>query len=696
MSLISQLMGTPELSAIDDKIDSIINATKVNYNSQESKDKQNLEDATGNFLGLMDKEKQSTSEFDQLFQNITIPSFRLQRYNLYDELYKSVPLIQRVLTVYISNIVPKNPVNDSVFILNEKEIDSDNSEQKIDFNEYKNQVKDFLKKFNLAQKYKKIILPNRLKYGDFFVEIINVNKSIDIDKLADSISADGTVLTESKKEKSFNSFKNEKSLLLECEQLLEVFKKSNGQNIIQENTYQRLSNVLIDVEEYDTNLKSVYEINKLLQEEDQSQEEQTLDYDNILLRYHKPHNIVILETKYGTNLGYLEVSNTQSDNVNSMLSTMVQKVTKVNDTSSQSTNVNKLIKYALFNILNKNKNFKQSSDKNTINNVLNSLDPNVYKFIKRIIIEQDLDKNTVSANRVRVRFIPPKNMVHFNNPDASNYAPFASSVVDPLLLPGKLFMLTQMSNIITKLSRASIIRKWTIDTGPSRMSKQNINKLKREIFNTRVTLNDLGSFKTISKILSDFRDMFVISQNGRTPIDMSIENTGDTNVKIEDLKDLRNEIVSLSGIPAPYLGMNDVIELREQLSNINQNFAVEISNHQDNDIRAINELMYKTFNELVEDKKDNPTNFIRITLIPPITLILQLLEGTLNSVGNISNIFNTLKIPVDPYHLLEQYVPHIDWTSFRLKAEKYKLKETTKNEVKSKSGIGGDDGGSRY
>jgi exoribonuclease R len=42
--------------------------------------------------------------------------------------------------------------------------------------------------------------------------------------------------------------------------------------------------------------------------------------------------------------------------------------------------------------------------------------------------------------------------------------------------------------------------------------------------------------------------MFVISQNGRTPIDMSIEQTGDANVKIEDLKDLRNEIVSLSGV----------------------------------------------------------------------------------------------------------------------------------------------------
>jgi hypothetical protein len=122
---------------------------------------------------------------------------------------------------------------------------------------------------------------------------------------------------------------------------------------------------------------------------------------------------------------------------------------------------------------------------------------------------------------------------------------------------------------------------------------------------------------------------------------------------------------------------------------------VEISNHQDNDIRALNELIHKIFNELVENKEDNPANFIRVTLIPPITLILQLLEGTLNSVGNISNIFNTLKIPVDPYHLLEQYVPHVDWTSFKLKAEQYKLKEKTRTDIKTK-GVGNDSAGSQY
>jgi hypothetical protein len=136
--------------------------------------------------------------------------------------------------------------------------------------------------------------------------------------------------------------------------------------------------------------------------------------------------------------------------------------------------------------------------------------------------------------------------------------------------------------------------------------------------------------------------------------------------------------------------MNDVIELREQLVHINQNFATEISNHQDNDIRALNDLVKKISNNLGYDDKTNPTNFYRISLIPPITLILQLIEATLQSIGNISSIFSQLEIPVDPYHLLSEYLPYIDWDKFKKKADVYK----TKSELINKAGGGGADGGS--
>jgi hypothetical protein len=69
--------------------------------------------------------------------------------------------------------------------------------------------------------------------------------------------------------------------------------------------------------------------------------------------------------------------------------------------------------------------------------------------------------------------------------------------------------------------------------------------------------------------------------------------------------------------------------------------------------------------------------------VPPIVLILQLIEMTLSSLGNISGVFQTLNIPTDPYYLLEQYIPHIDWAAFRDAATKYQTTNKIKAEIQT-------------
>jgi hypothetical protein len=99
--------------------------------------------------------------------------------------------------------------------------------------------------------------------------------------------------------------------------------------------------------------------------------------------------------------------------------------------------------------------------------------------------------------------------------------------------------------------------KWTIDSGATQMQAGLIQKLKRELYNTRITLDDLSSFKNIPKLLSDFKDMFLISKNGQKSIDVEIASHGDPTVRVADLEDARREIMSLSGIPPAYLGYAD-------------------------------------------------------------------------------------------------------------------------------------------
>ena len=54
---------------------------------------------------------------------------------------------------------------------------------------------------------------------------------------------------------------------------------------------------------------------------------------------------------------------------------------------------------------------------------------------------------------------------------------------------------------------------------------------------------------------------------------------------------------------------------------------------------------------------------------------------TLSSIGNISGVFQTLQMPIDPYFLLEKYVPYIDWESFKTRADTYMARTKTETDI---------------
>jgi len=123
------------------------------------------------------------------------------------------------------------------------------------------------------------------------------------------------------------------------------------------------------------------------------------------------------------------------------------------------------------------------------------------------------------------------------------------------------------------------------------------------------------------------------------------------------------------------------VELREQLIHSNISFATEIVDIQDNDNRAMNRLIDIIAD--VENKEFKPSKFYSFQLIPPVVLILQLVEMTMSSIGNIFGIFQTAGMDFDPYYFLEKYVPYIDWNDFKNKSEEYKRKIDVKTGVEA-------------
>ena len=113
-----------------------------------------------------------------------------------------------------------------------------------------------------------------------------------------------------------------------------------------------------------------------------------------------------------------------------------------------------------------------------------------------------------------------------------------------------------------------------------------------------------------------------------------------------------------------------VIELREQLVHTNVAFATEISDIQEGISGGLTKLL-----DIIARLKGLtfiPSKYVSIQLIPPIVLMVQLIEMTLSSIGNMASAFQSMQVPIDPYFLLEKYIPYIDWDSFKARAEQYK------------------------
>ena len=125
----------------------------------------------------------------------------------------------------------------------------------------------------------------------------------------------------------------------------------------------------------------------------------------------------------------------------------------------------------------------------------------------------------------------------------------------------------------------------------------------------------------------------------------------------------------------------DVVELREQLIHANVGFSMEVTDIQEN----VNESLTKLIDIIAEVEKleYKPSIYYKLQLIPPTVLILQLIEMTMSSIGNIFGIFQSANIFFDPHYFLDKYVPYIDWSDFKIKAEEYQRKIDVKTGVEA-------------
>ena len=129
----------------------------------------------------------------QQLDGLSVPKERLERYKQYSQLPYELYLATRMIQVYLDNILIKNPYTKQfIDIISSELLDKDNSVSDTDKQVLLKTAKAVFAYFDIQKRLKNDILPKQLVLGNFFVEIINLNKFADIESKAGSLK----ILTE--------------------------------------------------------------------------------------------------------------------------------------------------------------------------------------------------------------------------------------------------------------------------------------------------------------------------------------------------------------------------------------------------------------------------------------------------------------------------------------------------------------------
>jgi hypothetical protein len=175
-------------------------------------------------------------------------------------------------------------------------------------------------------------------------------------------------------------------------------------------------------------------------------------------------------------------------------------------------------------------------------------------------------------------------------------------------------------------------------------------------------------------MLTDYKDYITITKSGRPFVDFTIQQTGDPSVDIQDLDYLRQEMVTTSSVPSPYLGLVEAIDLREQLVTANIVWSETVSSIQQMFNDKINELVDKVFIAINRENIENnqtsvflPSRIVTLSLNMPVVLQIQHLDAIFASLSNVLQILMSSpegQAKIDIMKLLRKFVPTINWDEF--------------------------------
>jgi hypothetical protein len=290
-----------------------------------------------------------------------------------------------------------------------------------------------------------------------------------------------------------------------------------------------------------------------------------------------------------------------------------------------------------------------------------------------------INNHVKKEKKIKVRYIPPKNMINISTELEKN-APYGTSVIENMISSSKLLTLTKYAVIMSKISRSAVIRKWIINTGGRKDTMRLINEFYTQLKNKNINLSEMDDVKSIASHISMWEDTVVTRTGDQQHVDMELMPTGNP-MSFTDLDEIAQDMIADTDIPPAYLNRNAGVEMRETLVNMNVNFATRIQKLQSKVEKKINILMSRLFSDLLEADDFDISDYMTLKLQTPVILKIQHLEGVMSSLSNVIGLINSTGVSINPIDLLTQYQPDIDWEDLVKKGEDFKIKNATEQSL---------------
>jgi hypothetical protein len=191
-------------------------------------------------------------------------------------------------------------------------------------------------------------------------------------------------------------------------------------------------------------------------------------------------------------------------------------------------------------------------------------------------------------------------------------------------------------------------------------------------------------------MITTFEDVYIPQKDGKAFVDVGTFTEGNVDIrsKVDELKFLRDQMVSSLGIPPSFLGIEENLSNKAALSEENILFARTVIGHQKYLTHQLRELIQKVFDIIDPDEALTILDHVEVSLPVPRSLQYEREARYMNEVSNL--IENLERIGIPKEYTKRKYLSQIDWEEVK----KYDIEEKIEKQLDSgkdeeEGGLGG-------